>query len=252
MSSEKNLADELTQALMDDEVDSSYTGEYFFPTEEAPTEDYESPVIRDTDDSSGNVNPVGPVIRDTHEAGERRDESSEKDPKRNWTILLGAVGGLIIVICLAMGINYFSQKSSSEPLLAAAVPPTPTEPPLEEVVIPDRVVDPLRPAAIVFADGDPLSLETSSTSAPEQMPVVLEEEPEAEISQVPAQPPMAPDEENLAPNPTGCKFINGKRPKVDMKYIVRCDDGVNYLASAKYENYSYTFYDYEDYYPDSP
>ncbi|MBI4256471.1 hypothetical protein HY626_00245 [Candidatus Uhrbacteria bacterium] len=62
--------------------------------------------------------------------------------------------------------------------------------------------------------------------------------PTAEASKEPgadAAPPAPAAEAPAAStaDPTGCTFLNGNRPKVGEKYILRCDEG-EYLATGTY------------------
>ncbi|MBI4592041.1 hypothetical protein HY733_01175 [Candidatus Uhrbacteria bacterium] len=78
---------------------------------------------------------------------------------------------------------------------------------------------------------------------------------EAEVDPVgtaepePAAPAAEPDASLPAPvaaaDPTNCTFLNGNRPQVGEKYILRCDEG-EYLATGTYVTDHFVWSDFEE------
>lgn len=59
------------------------------------------------------------------------------------------------------------------------------------------------------------------------------------------EPPVA--EEPAVVDHAGCTFINGNRPQVGTKFVVRCDDG-EHLATAEYRGGGvFLFSEFEEY-----
>lgn len=159
------------------------------------------------------------------------DQPVNNSQQKSW---LPFIAGFFIFIILACGgWWWWTQRTEPAPVVDITVTEPESPNPLPPTPSAEQVDEPA-------AEAPNASIAGHVADPPEETP---EPEAAAPVAAPPVQTPTAPAATTT--DPTGCTFINGNRPKVGEKYILRCDDG-EYLATGTYVTDHFAWSDFEE------
>jgi len=121
--------------------------------------------------------------------------------------------------------------------------------------LPSQRLSRAKPTQIVPPTPEPAAAQPILDANPKENQVIyvgsLEALADALAERLQRSPPEPTAEPVTSEDPTGCRFINGRRPMVAGKYILVCNDGQHWLALGEYDFniLNYRWSDFQRYAP---